>query len=283
MLTTIVVEDGSFVDNHRNLIETYPNIGIRFLRHTINQGPGYCRNVAAEKTESDYIWFLDSDAEISRPNTLQHLIDLLTNQPTTLMAGGSIERVDNTLKIMEPMILPNFMFIYRALPISERYETIVPFLSTCNMFMRRSDYLLVGGFDPSLKMFEDNEFCFHLKELKDGHFHQDLDTLVFHAVSPTGRDEGVFDYFKDRNRYFRILLSTRTILLARYQRWRLLALPFLDLISLPVIFVGRLRKEWALSRIKQTRSTSRYKFACILLYLLVLHHILALRRFFTPS
>jgi GT2 family glycosyltransferase len=200
-----------------------------------------------------------------------------------LMAGGSIERVDNALKIMEPMILPNLMFIYKALPMSERYETIVPFLSTCNMFMRRSDCLLVGGFDPSLKMFEDNELCFHLNKLKDGHFHQDLDTLVFHAVSPTGRDEGVFYYFEDHNRCFPILLSTRTILLARYRRWLLLVLPFLDLITLPVIFFGRLRKKRALSRIKQAQSTSRYKFSGVLLYLLALHHILALGRFFKPS
>jgi len=196
------------------------------------------------------------------------------------MAGGSIERVDNALKIMEPIILPNFMFIYKALPIPKRYAATVPFLSTCNMFMRRSDVLLVGGFDPSLEMYEDNELCLHLKQLKKGDFYQDLETLVFHDISAAGRDSGVFNYFKDRNRYFRIVLSTRTNLLARHQRWRLLLLPFLDLITLPIIFVGRLQKKWGLSRIKLSRSTSRCQFACMLVYLLALHHTRALRRFF---
>lgn len=177
-------------------------------------------------------------------------------------------------------------YLHRASPISERYATIVLLLSTRNMFVRRSDFLLVAGFDPSLTMHEDNELCLHLKQLKDRGFHQDLGSLVFHDVSATGRDSSVFDYLKDRNRYFRIALSTLTSLLARSQRWRLLFLPFLGLITLPIIFVSRLRKKWALSRIKllkQSRSTSCCKFACVLLYLLVLHQICSLHRFHKRS
>ena len=181
---------------------------------------------------------------------------------------------------MEPVILPNFMFIYKASEIPKSYTSIVPFLSTCNMFLRRSDFLLVGGFETSLRTYEDNELCLHLKHLKKGVFYQDLDTLVFHGLSTAGRNSGVFDYFTDRTRYLRTMLSTRNNLLAKYRRQYLLLLPFLDLITLPIILIGQLQKKWSLSRFKMSKSNRGYKFSWIVLYLFVLHHFLALRRFF---
>ena len=58
----IVVDDGSN-DNTKDVVNSFNNDKIRYIRHEENRGPGAARNTGIELAESDYIAFQDSDDE----------------------------------------------------------------------------------------------------------------------------------------------------------------------------------------------------------------------------
>jgi GT2 family glycosyltransferase len=246
---TLVVEDGSPVASKTQLQQQYPKLNLRFLANPGNLGPGHSRNHGVRESHGVYLWFLDTDTLAVNPDVLHSLIRALTEEPSRLAVGGTIETADGTPFIMHPVILPSLHFVYEKAPVEESYKKAVPFLATANLFMNRDRFLTCSGFDGSLKMYEDNELCMRLQQLIGGCFYQDANTLMLHGVSLNGRDAGVFDYCVDRRRYIRIKLITRNILLRRYQRWRLAVMPALEVVSILMFLIGSARARWHMSRV----------------------------------
>lgn len=259
-LEFIVVEDGSGVANKNELSRYYADLGLKFLTNTVNCGPGYSRNLAAHESLGDYLWFLDSDTEIVRPNTLHAMIAALGSDSRRVVAGGSLEMVGQQFKMMVPVTLPNFQFIYQNAEMDEAYSEEVPFLSTCNFFIAKEKFAATGGFDTTLKMFEDNEMCFRLLTLNGGGtFHQSLATMVYHTVSSRGRDDGTFGFFGDRVRYLSITLHSRNILLGRYRRKLMAVLPLADVVGAILIARGAMAGRWNSWRMGKAKAGSRLR------------------------
>lgn len=94
----IAVDDGS-TDNSPNILNKYarkyPNLKV-YLQH-INQGQGVARNIGLEKSEGDYILFVDSDDYIEL-DTVKYLVEVMeeTNvdfvrfNATSFSSGGEI-------------------------------------------------------------------------------------------------------------------------------------------------------------------------------------------------
>lgn len=70
----IVIDDGS-TDQSINIVKKYKTVKLFQLRHC---GPGIARNIGIEKSNGDYIFFLDSDDKIN-VNTLKFLVSNIEN------------------------------------------------------------------------------------------------------------------------------------------------------------------------------------------------------------
>lgn len=258
-LETLVVEDGSPISNSDQIISQFPQLHLKIFSNDRNRGPGHSRNHGALKATGHYLWFLDTDTQAQDPSVLQSLLKQLVNNPDCLAAGGYTEMLKGNPEIMRPWVLPSFHFVFETVPIVESYQERVPYLSTTSLFVRKSDFLKVGGFDESLKMNEDNEFCIALKSLQPkGFFFQSAQTLVFHGLSSSGREGGFFDYFDDRRKYIYTKLSIRNILLKRYHSYRLPILFLLEAYSCLLFYYGFLIGKWHLTRLGVAQTNASF-------------------------
>ncbi|WP_172413503.1 glycosyltransferase [Lebetimonas natsushimae] len=62
-LEIIIVDDCS-IDNTLNIVKNIKDYRIKIYKTNINSGPGIARNIGIEKSEGDWILFLDSDDEL---------------------------------------------------------------------------------------------------------------------------------------------------------------------------------------------------------------------------
>lgn len=278
LLQVLVVEDGSAVNDKPGLESRFSRLQLKFIANGSNQGPGYSRNHGARESQGRYLWFLDSDARLPNRGVLRGLVRALRNAPDCLAVGGIMEDVQGVPRIMRPTTLPAMHFVYEKVPTADRYGEFVPWLSTTNFFLDRALFRLAGGFDTSIRMYEDNELCLRLRSLRKGVFYQDADTVALHSISPSGRDGGFFEYCTHRRRYMRTKLRTRHVLLKRYERWRLSVLPILEAISI-VRFVGNSEK-WHNSRLDLAGGTVMMKLRDV--GDLLLQDLYAVLDFFVP-
>lgn len=233
-LTVVVVDDGSPRPLKPEETVNLPKVKLLWYRHETPWGPGYCRNLGAQATGGDYLWFLDSDTEVINPNTLVHMVAVLEADDQLAGVGGVLEECDGVLKIQQLEILPNFTFVYRSSPPGSYGGGRVDGIGTCNLLVRRQAFQRAGGFRQKLRREEDIDLCLALRGL-GYRFYQDRQTMVWHKCSPSGRQSGAFSHFRDPKLYLSDLLETRLLLLAKHSPWRLPFLPILDAFLAPGI------------------------------------------------
>lgn len=76
----IIIVDDNSNDNTKNLIVSYKDSRIRYLKHNINMGAQAARNTGIKNSKGDYIAFLDSDDEFL-PNKLELQYNAFCNSP----------------------------------------------------------------------------------------------------------------------------------------------------------------------------------------------------------
>ena len=235
--------------------DEWRELDIRIIRNERRLGPACSRNRAVRNTDSDYIWFLDSDVEIQNPGMLSHMIKALQSESRICAAGGIFEEVRGRRMIMEGKALINFMFLYEAC-LPEQYPAKTVFgLSTTNFFITRAEFLSVNGFDERLKREEDVDLCLKLKR-KGGFFYQSRDTSVFHRFSEDGRKKSHARHYENKYRFIRTLLEARLLLLKKHAPEKLLILPLLDVLVSIYILYRVARNPFHLRRIKLAGGTA---------------------------
>ena len=69
---TIVVNDGSN-DNLEKVVKAFPRI--KYLKNEVNQGKGYCMELASKNTSADILLFCDADLTGLTPEIFKKVID----------------------------------------------------------------------------------------------------------------------------------------------------------------------------------------------------------------
>jgi glycosyltransferase involved in cell wall biosynthesis len=82
----IIIDDGSS-DNSKNIIESYKDNRIKYIRNNINQGAHAARNVGIKISQGKYIAIMDSD-DISLPNRLEIQYNFMEDNPGFGLCGG---------------------------------------------------------------------------------------------------------------------------------------------------------------------------------------------------
>ena len=145
---------------------------LTIIRQEKGRGPAVARNLAINRTQSDFIWFLDSDTEIIAPDCLMHMVEILLRNPQTVGVGGVWETVGEERLIQKLEILPNFIFLNRCISATEFRPVQVDAIATSNLLLRSKDFEETNGFMETLPRDEDNDLCLMLKE-NGYHFYQD--------------------------------------------------------------------------------------------------------------
>jgi glycosyltransferase involved in cell wall biosynthesis len=156
----IVIDDGS-TDDTCEWAEA--NIGRFHYHRTSNQGPASARNYGAELAEGEYLAFLDSD-DMWLPNKLEAQVKALTEntQCSFVFSDGfrviSSEHFDIIGGACHHVERLSTLYSRPFNPFTINQEFRMHSVPTSSIFLRKSDYVRVGGM-PDLKQGEDYVLC----------------------------------------------------------------------------------------------------------------------------
>ena len=143
------------------------------------------RNRGAEATDRTFLAFIDSDA-YPAPGWLGNAIRELEKDPMLGICGGpnvsppDARGSERYVGLAQKSVLVTGHLNFRKQKAAARYCDDLP---SCNMVMRRADYLALGGMDESLYIYEDKDLC--RKAVEAGkRILFTPDVLVFHRDRP---------------------------------------------------------------------------------------------------
>lgn len=136
--------DNSITIAERLIADYDGSIQFRILNHEHNKGQSAARNTGIKAASGDYIYFLDSDDEIT-PDCIEKLSHPILNDPTIEMVEGCFAKIfrDSLNNPIEQPFLPRPQLEYsskkavRDFFFSRQYENKLP----CNKLVKR-DFIL---------------------------------------------------------------------------------------------------------------------------------------------
>lgn len=155
----VVVDNASAdVDELRALVARH---GARLVENPRNDGFGVACNLGAEVAGTEFLLFLNPDAEL-RPDTLGRLVEAAARYPRSPAMNPRIMDDDGSAFFMRKShLLPRREWIPRGWPAADRE---VPVLSGAAFFVRAEAFRAVGGFDPQIFLFhEDDDLALRLR------------------------------------------------------------------------------------------------------------------------
>lgn len=123
------------------------------------------RNLAVARSDSRHVAFIDSDA-YPAPGWLEHAVAILDDDPGLGAVGGpnvsppDQDRWETAVGTAHLSFLVAGWWVFRKVPGARTRE--VSALPTCNLVVRRADYVDIGGMDEHLFTAEDTDFCTRL-------------------------------------------------------------------------------------------------------------------------
>ena len=155
----VVVDDGSR-DGTKDVVRGYD---VRLVELPSNGGQSAARNVGARVASGDVLAFIDSDC-LADPRWLRDLAPWFQD-PRVVLVGGYVAShyrrslLDRYDQVRSPLNMGDAL----AMGCTGDSDFYVP---TCNMLVRRQEYLAAGGLNESIRVGEDVDLCWRLK--KDG-------------------------------------------------------------------------------------------------------------------
>ena len=160
----IIVVDNASQDNSIMLLSEAFGEEVTLIGSKENLGFGRANNLAASKATGKYLFLLNPDTVISRPNDLLELIQFMEKHPEMGMVGPAIE---------EPRkgkhVLPRYRYpASRKLKYTNTFKNLLGeiawILGAC-MLIKRSVYEEIAGFDPDYFLYgEDADICLRLRQ-----------------------------------------------------------------------------------------------------------------------
>lgn len=148
--TILFVNDGS-TDRTAEIAAQYPVTVITGK----GDGPGAARNLGWQAAETEWIWFIDSDC-VAEETALKRLIPHC-NTPEVAGIGGSYSNLYPD-SLLATLIHEEIVARHR------RMNAEVNFLATFNVLYQRRVLESLNGFDEALKLAQDAELAFRIKQ-----------------------------------------------------------------------------------------------------------------------
>jgi mycofactocin system glycosyltransferase len=157
-LKVIVVDDGSADPDA--VARVVARHGGHLLANERNRGPSYSRNRAAREAGGEILALIDSDCEAG-PGWLQELTPYFSWERVGAVGGRTIgyytqSRLDRYEEVASPLDMGRHLVL-------KTQGTDTFYVPTCNLLVRRSVYLDLGGLREDLLVGEDVDFCWRLR------------------------------------------------------------------------------------------------------------------------
>jgi len=89
----LVVDDGS-ADNTGDVVRSFKDKGVRYIRTEKNQGRPFARNIGIKEAEGEYILWLDDD-DILMPKAVEQYTQILKQKPACNLIYGKLQYFDD--------------------------------------------------------------------------------------------------------------------------------------------------------------------------------------------
>jgi glycosyltransferase involved in cell wall biosynthesis len=151
-IEVLVVDDGS-VDDTSDIIGTFSDPRLKYIKLTSNSGRSSARNRGLQRARGDYIAFLDSD-DYYLPQKIEMQVQFLNEHPDVDMVYTASACVDTDDRPIQ--------YFYRA-PVSGKIYNEIAFfkpltITLPTVMLRRGVLTKVGSFDEQMERFEDTDF-----------------------------------------------------------------------------------------------------------------------------
>lgn len=188
----IIVDDGSEHKQQqplRDIPSEFKGLNLKLFCFSEHRGTSEAKNFGISKTQTPYVWFLDSDVQIINPDTLEIGCQILDNDPPIGVLGAEIVEDDNHRRyIREAYLLRSLWSAFKHHPLGEDIRKEVDLIPTCNFLTRTELIKKVGGFYSKLENGEDKLASLQIRALGYKIF---LDSRfgVLHRRSLTGKPQ----------------------------------------------------------------------------------------------
>ncbi len=154
----IIVVDDSSSDNTVGIIKEFPVQVIALKKH---KQASYCRNLAASRAKGEILAFIDSDC-LADPQWLLELIPSFKDQSIGAVGGfvdGYYDKsgLDCYEKVKSSLNMG-------AWPKRSKKSDPFFYMPSCNLLVRREQFISIGGFKEKLVVGEDVDLCWRLRE-----------------------------------------------------------------------------------------------------------------------
>lgn len=135
--------------------------GARFIANAENAGFGRACNQGAEQADTEFLFFVNPDAELF-PDTLEHLLAAADAHPEASAFNTRIVKGDGSLFFKRrSKLIAKSLWLSRD---AAKQDGEVPVLSGGALLVRKAAFNKVGGFDPKIFLFhEDDDLSLRLK------------------------------------------------------------------------------------------------------------------------
>lgn len=154
----IVVDDGS-IDNTKEVLESFSDKRIRYIRHEKNRGGAVARNTGIKIARGEYIGFLDDDSEWLSKKLEKQMKAFEAASPEVSIVYTGLLRIENDRKVYipSPTIKKKENNIQRELLKKN-------FIDTSTILVKKECLNKVGVFDERLPRFQDWELVIRISK-----------------------------------------------------------------------------------------------------------------------
>ncbi|MBD5537115.1 MAG: glycosyltransferase [Lachnospiraceae bacterium] len=153
-LELIIMDDGS-TDGTEEYVKGIADERVRYRKAEKNMGPSAARNMGAELAKGEYLAFQDSDDEWMPDKLEKQMKLILDSEELSFVYSEFGFYRDGELLAVIPS---------RNIPYEEKQGSLFshlllyPLISTQTILIRTKDFIEAGGFNETLKAYEDFEF-----------------------------------------------------------------------------------------------------------------------------
>jgi GT2 family glycosyltransferase len=160
--TEIIVVDNQSADRTVEVVRRLGG-GIHLIANQTNVGFGRANNQAFELATGRFVYLLNPDAQLTRPDSLQTLLRAMEAHPSWGVAGTLVRSMDGTVLRPQPHL--DYPGEARGGADFSELPGKVAWILGASMFFRREAYAALKGFDPDFFLYlEETDLCLRLRQ-----------------------------------------------------------------------------------------------------------------------
>jgi len=164
LIEIILIVDGSKIDQIK--IAAISKFKIRIILNKYNKGVSFSRNAGIISSKNNYLWFLDSDAEIVSSDTLNQMFSKLEKYKVDGITGY-FENFESNSYVQTPIFFLNMIVIEKFIKKEKFTNQFVKMVAMTSVFIKKELLLSkLGFFDERLVIKEDEELISRSKNNK---------------------------------------------------------------------------------------------------------------------